>query len=43
MHEIEINEQNRILIDAIEKKENKSIMEVDGILRKYEKYQVKNF
>ena len=40
--EIELNDMNKVLIDTIEHKENKSIQEVDGILRKYEKYQVFN-
>ena len=38
--EIELNDLNKVLIASIEKKEKKSIQEVDGILRKYEKYQV---
>jgi len=38
--EKELNDLNKMLIDSIEKKEKKSIVEVDGILRKYEKYQV---
>jgi hypothetical protein len=40
IREIDLNQRNKQLIIEIEKKEKDSIHEVDGILRKYEKYQV---
>ena len=42
IREIDLNLRNKQLIIEIEKKEKDSIHEVDGILRKYEKYQVKS-
>ena len=38
--EVELFESNRQLLLSIEKKEKTSNIEVDSILRKYERYQV---